>query len=365
MPATEKNLSSGQQYMKIKKTLGTSIFILTNLLMASVYAQGLNDAFGCIQQINKRIYGDDIVDLRYCQLRDDDMPSLASFLNSHPKIISLFLNGNDDITSVGYADLLTNNHTIRELHLDDNYFGVSDDTAEVLSKDTNLTYLTVNWCAISAKGAAFLAALPNLDYLEISNNWIEDAGAIAFGKYSHVTYLDVDNNNIGPEGAIGLSQLSSVSTLILSNNYVGDTGAIALAQITHTGSKPMSVLDLTNNHISDKSAEALSKNVPVKGLILEHDDITDAGATFLANNTDNSPKHQLIDLDVSYNHLSQSGIQMLEEKIPYLTAAGNDGDLQSIAHHQSNRIRPKEQSKEIILYCQTKHNNFCKQFNPA
>lgn len=80
---------------------------------------------------------------------------------------------------------------LRYLYLAENR-GVTDHSAQFLSKLTQLRYLNLSACDIDSDGMAFLPALTNLEYLNLSYcNRISDRTATFVQKLRKLTYLDL------------------------------------------------------------------------------------------------------------------------------------------------------------------------------
>src|SRR5580658_10402373 len=120
----------------MKKKLFTLSLLTISLLTTQVQA-----ANRCLSMIDKHVNQDQL-DLSYCQITNEDMPAIISYLANHPNIKSLNFSGNlidssaiatlaqnttisilnvrgDDIDVDG-AKALANNSTLTELDISDN-----------------------------------------------------------------------------------------------------------------------------------------------------------------------------------------------------------------------------------------------------
>src|SRR3990167_3463974 len=173
-------------------------FCLLGSLITSAYAAHSNN--WCVQRLEDHTAQDYLL-LKQCDLQDSDVPEIISYLDSHQKIRTLYVEKNQ-LTNEGAA-LLTNNQYLEKLYINQNNIG--------------------------AEGAAALIK-HGWSYIDISNNHIGDQGAVGLSKSPTLKILIATKNNIGDEGAVALAKLPNLNELNLMDNSVGDNGAIALAK---------------------------------------------------------------------------------------------------------------------------------------
>lgn len=101
---------------RIKKYLLCSI---TSLALLPVYASPTMNH--CLTDMKSHIINSDTAWFDECELKDNDMPTLISYLNSHPEITQLYLL-NNQIGDEG-AFMLAKNKTLKMLELRNNIIG--------------------------------------------------------------------------------------------------------------------------------------------------------------------------------------------------------------------------------------------------
>jgi Leucine Rich repeat len=154
-----------------------------------------------LEKIKKRVNRDNnLLDLSQCNICNDDIPLICTYLNNHPEITTLDVSNNK----------------------------------------------------IRAEGAKALALNKTITTLELFDNKIEAIGAKALANNKTITRLDVSGNHIGDEGAIDLAQNNTITTLSVEYNQIGVEGAIALAL-----NKTITNLNLRLNNIGAKDANIL------------------------------------------------------------------------------------------------------------
>src|SRR5262245_47758561 len=86
--------------------------------------------------------------------------------------------------------------------------GYGPEEAELLSKNTNITKLT------------------------LSSNPIGSAGALSLSKNTTITILNLERNYLFNEGAESLSKNTTITKLYLPSNCIGSSGALSLSKNT-------------------------------------------------------------------------------------------------------------------------------------
>ena len=211
------------------------------------------------------------------------------------------------------AKALENNKHIRELNLNDNWIcseGVQSLKMLLMRQrarrgcwpNSTITSLAISHNGIGTGGAKHLAVLMRTDCLkrlEIAENKLFNVGiqkiASAIGNSVHkiktLTYLDLSRNSFDERGAeyIGraLGFNRTLKSLILEGNQLKDAGAIALASGLNL--HPMEELDLQHCSIGDAGALALAGALlkgavkgTLKSLNLSGNWIGDTGAKALS-----------------------------------------------------------------------------------
>lgn len=298
----------------MKKALLSNLLIFICLLQPVVFAaeQNNKDHLGCLKQIENRVHND-YLSLGYCDLTDDDMKKIATYLQQHPEIHSLDIT-NNFITSNGIEEL-KNNISLTAIYAD--YNNIGEDGAFILAKMSKLKELSLASNNIYDDGAVALSHLPKLYAIELSENFVMNNGAKALAANTALIHVYLNHNYIGAEGAkyFGNYPSSRLFNLQLQYNYIGDTGFIETVKLQQTNE-----IDAAGNHITDKSCDALQKTSATYLYDLSHNDLTDACVDKLIAN--DFQGYIIFD----FNHLSAAGIEKLDKsKIGY-SAYGNDGD---------------------------------------
>ncbi|KAK2820576.1 hypothetical protein Q5P01_023535 [Channa striata] len=135
-------------------------------------------------------------------------------------------------------------------------------------------------------------------------------------RLSQITDLDISDNNLTDEGikllSVGVKN-SKVETLRLRSCNLTELSSDAVASVISSASCPLTVLDLADNDFQDIGVSRLSKGLSSPHCKLEKLDlslcrVTEEGCTFLASALNSS---RLIELDLSYNHPGNLGLQLL------------------------------------------------------
>lgn len=101
---------------------------------------------------------------------------------------------------------------------------LGDDSAELLSRNTNLTSLELSECQISKQGAEVLATSVTLLNLDLSGCKIGNEGAKAFANNSSLTSLSIARCNVTDEGVMLLATNRSLTSLSVGYNAVYEDG---------------------------------------------------------------------------------------------------------------------------------------------
>ena len=169
-----------------------------------------------------------------------------------------------------------------------------------------------------------------LKKLVLRYNGIGDAGAEALAKglscNTFLEELDLTNNGIGGNGGLvafaqAIRSNTALKKLVLESNDIGDAGAEALAEVLSCNTF-LEELDLRGNEIGYGGAEALAQaiksNTTLKKLFLDFNGIGDAGAVALAEVL--SCNIFLGELDLRGNKIGNGGAEALAQAIRSNTA---------------------------------------------
>lgn len=225
------------------------------------------------------------IDLSYGRLEDNDIPALINFLNKHPEITNLNLEGNNDLTSAGITPLASV-QTLTELNLGRTFKNCSNGTCiggleakdiTTFAANSSLTHLDLFLHSIGDEGAIELAKNTHLKKLQLTGNNITDAGGIALASNQSLEELSLNSNTVGPKTALALAANQSLKKLNLGQTNVNDEGAIALANQSH-----VSELTLNYVNIGDAGAAAFANNPYLESLYVDGTKISVNGAKALA-----------------------------------------------------------------------------------
>src|SRR5437870_4736226 len=149
-----------------------------------------------------------------CQLKDNDIPAIVSYLQSHKKIKRLYLEDNQ-IGPAGASALTGLPYTIRTINISNNPIG---DTGSIyLANNTSLKTLWMYSANIGPSGATALAKNNSLEELVLEDNHIGDEGMKALVKNTSLKRLFVNKNYIGNDGLSAMKDNNTLEAL-----YVGD-----------------------------------------------------------------------------------------------------------------------------------------------
>src|SRR3990167_6516294 len=131
-------------------------FLMLTLLSASLAVLPAFAQNRCLQQLDQRVKNHKL-DLSFCQLQDNDMQTVVTYIKQHPSINKLSLLSND-IHSSGAVILST--AAIKSLNLDEN--ALDDAGVTALANNATLTHLSLRLNdKITDQGAITLAKSKN------------------------------------------------------------------------------------------------------------------------------------------------------------------------------------------------------------
>ncbi|XP_029311493.1 NLR family CARD domain-containing protein 3-like [Cottoperca gobio] len=176
---------------------------------------------------------------------------------------------------------------------------------------------------------------------------------------SQIRELDLGNNNLTDEGMIRLSDVlknSKLETFRLKSCNLTAHSSDALVSVISSASSQLKALDLSDNDFMDVGVKKLSSGLgsphcKLEILILSLCRVTEEGCTFLASALNSS---RLRELDLSYNHPGNSGLQLLSalQDDPHCS-------LQELSVEQCGESRvqpgPKKYTKKLTLDPNTAH----------
>ena len=266
----------------------------------------------CIKMIDRHVARDHL-NLADCELKENDMPAILSYLAEHPQIKSLSLERNE-MKSGKPIVMLAQNATLTSLNL--NQVWVDDEGAKALASNNTLKDLNITVNTISNEGGIALAKNTHLESLNISLNIdrghrMDVEAANAFAKNTTLKHLNIAYSNIGSAGVLALAKNNNLISLDVSDVYnhvpISNEAITALANNTH-----LTHLSLNDTIISADGLRMLAKNQNLKELDLHTCQIDDEAAKILAQSS------TITSLNLACNPLTAVGAKALAS-MPALT----------------------------------------------
>ncbi|XP_037646926.1 NACHT, LRR and PYD domains-containing protein 12-like [Sebastes umbrosus] len=201
--------------------------------------------------------------------------------------------------------LSSQSSSLRKLDLSNN--NLQDSGVKLLSAGLNnphckLENLRLSSCEVTVEGCGSLAL------------------SLSLGQYCSLRELDLSNNNLQDDGlkliSAGLeSPHCRLETLSLSWCNLSKRGCGYLASALSEKSSNLRNLDLSNNDLYDTGVNRLSEGLGslscrLETLRLSGCLVTELGCAYLALALNSNPSH-LRELDLSYNHPGDSGVNLL------------------------------------------------------
>ncbi|KAM6932885.1 ribonuclease inhibitor-like [Xenentodon cancila] len=147
-----------------------------------------------------------------------------------------------------------------------------------------------------------------------------DLSSVLSSRSSSLTELDLSNNHLQDSGLKKLcpgleSPHCQVETLRLSDCNLSGVICADLSSVLSSRSSSLTELDLSNNHLQDSGLKKLcpgleSPHCQVETLRLSGCLITSDGCASLVSALSSNPSH-LRELDLSYNHPGESAVKLL------------------------------------------------------
>lgn len=222
---------------------------------------------------------------------------------------------------------------------------IGDEGVMALSKNTNISRLSLYDIEISEVSASILGFATSLEYLSLWHNHLTVSAASLLSKNASLHELSIGYNDIGDEGAIAVSAMTSLRDLTLTKCNIHNEGAFSIAKNTS-----LTQLAIIGNDIGAEGASAVSVMTNLRNLILSDCNIHNEGAFALANSN-----LKLFLLDVRWNHIGKAGIDALKNN-------PNIQNLYTLEDDDENKNLKKLSSPEfgIKSFCARGNSAMCK-----
>ena len=156
-------------------------------------------------------------------------------------------------------------------------------TLAPFATNATITDLNVSCNILGLADATALASMPGLTLLNAEDNRFLHGGAAAFANNRTITHLNLRLNRLGDQGVQALAPNGTLIWLDLGNNSVRQPG-VGLVDVTDVGATALAnnqsirTLILDRNMVGDGGAIALSRNTVLRDVDLSSTVVGDVGA---------------------------------------------------------------------------------------
>ena len=248
--------------------------IATSLILSALTLPAF--ANECIDNFDEHVL-DDGVFFRSCQLTDNDLLPIVTYMNQHPDLHYISLSQNN-ISDQGLKTLALLQGKEKSILLDDNHI---TDAGMVSLTATPVAYLDLSGNAVHTAGIKTLLQNPalhrlvlhdtaidndiasifssaQLDMIDIGSDELSSDAWKTIGATTRQKFIAVEGKNLDDGFASGFSQNTTIETLLLSDSKISAEGYSLLLKNNHFKSL---LLTSINNKAALMDAIAQSKSL--------------------------------------------------------------------------------------------------------
>lgn len=174
----------------------------------------------------------------------------------------------------------------------------------------------------------FIEALKHLEKIELSNIGLTDSDIVdlmqKIKSHESIKTLILNENRFNEKGAMHIANFllegnKKLTKLEISKNSINSNGAISIAH-SLKGNQTLTELNLNGCYIKDIGLDELSKilktNCSIARLDLGSNFLSEKSATNLAETINANSKIKLTSVNLSSNHITSEGLQVIKKMLP-------------------------------------------------
>ncbi|CAK6981162.1 Hypothetical predicted protein [Scomber scombrus] len=202
-----------------------------------------------------------------------------------------------------------------------------------------------------------------LNDCHLTSNCCKELSSTLSSNSNELNHLNLSDNNLQDSGIVLLctglkSRPCRLKTLRLNRCSLTQRCCDNLASVLSHSSSPLIELDLSDNDIEDSGVQLLctgleNLNCKLETIRLSFCNITEKGCVSLASAVKSNPSH-LRELDLSYNHLGESGVKLISEA---LEEGRCEFTKLRVDHNAEHWFKPglKKHARELTVDINTAH----------